>query len=713
MAENATVSSRQTGEDPLIAALPPATDYLTYLTLLEYQLKPSNLSTLNRLLSEDDGKLAEEIGWDLLRLVLPMIREAPQAATNCLQVIARRGNPREVVIRVAEELERMGQLDEDEDSKSTEDEAELSTFTGEATRIHLGRMTLDGMPEADSQDTNGHTDRSEERSPASAEPRVEYELSVFQALLSVLSTIHPRIKTQYPSRFLATSLPAALGAYRRTSITAESTKAFITCLRKLSGKQRPALPPRPSTARLSGMGPPASAPDTSAPLPDPEAAAEAAEAGFTTASDNEKAIIQRLLQAVLLEILDEYLSSLQHHESASMHWVSRLRERLEPKRTVPGRENHQERWQTEAQLKVRDDLMGEMLSLTTQLGLDTTKELLIVTGHEEGAADTANESEISEYPTLPSHVPFPTAGLIEMAAAQVFTHGWTPESAKLDIAVLFQLTQTLSANPILPSPPVQDALCSILYQALLQADSKFVNSLSESAYQTLCAMLTQIFAISPYPQTRDDAHHIAKRLLQAQESPKLRMKVVKQLLRCSYKSDENETIPLAPPYSEGTLKAIGIDWLKDEASKHIQHPTPSLHDTIPVSANGIDPQVLETDKDLERLVFPNIPALTTQRDVDPDVTTSVLLSLPFYISILNLACILFSGSTPINLPKTLQHAEAMLSGLKAWKDYLVDQLTQDDAVKDSASDIFALEDACLRAGNVLVKSNSVNKTSDG
>ena len=94
--------------DALVTALPPATDYITYLTLLEYQLTPENLPTLNTLLLADDGTLAEEIGWDLLKLVLPMLSEVPDEATRCLEIIAHRGNPREVVVKIAEELESLG-----------------------------------------------------------------------------------------------------------------------------------------------------------------------------------------------------------------------------------------------------------------------------------------------------------------------------------------------------------------------------------------------------------------------------------------------------------------------------------------------------------------------------------------------------------------------------------------------------------------------------
>lgn len=54
--------------DPLVDTLPPATDYMTYLTLLEYQLTPQNLPTLSRLLSDDDGTLARKLAGTYLNL---------------------------------------------------------------------------------------------------------------------------------------------------------------------------------------------------------------------------------------------------------------------------------------------------------------------------------------------------------------------------------------------------------------------------------------------------------------------------------------------------------------------------------------------------------------------------------------------------------------------------------------------------------------------
>src|SRR5947209_6613088 len=185
------MASQAEGESPLIAALPPQTDYITYLTILEYQLTPTNLPTLTGLLTNDDGTLAQEIGWDLLKLVLPLSEEVPEEAGRCLGVVARRGNPREVVVRVAEELEKLGH---DGDNSGTDQEFEddvigdeLRTFPGEAERIHLGPMTLQGMPTPSNQRSSEESlDQKDEKHTRRSDGHEVFSTK-FQILLSMLS----------------------------------------------------------------------------------------------------------------------------------------------------------------------------------------------------------------------------------------------------------------------------------------------------------------------------------------------------------------------------------------------------------------------------------------------------------------------------------------------------------------------------------------------
>jgi hypothetical protein len=767
----------QAGEDPLIATLPPVTDYMTYLTLLEYQLTPQKLPILNRLLSDDDGKLAEEIGWDLPKLVLPMLEESPAEATQCLEIVARRGNPREVVVRVAEELEKLGDQDDKVDSEDGDEQNELPTFPGEAPRVHLGGMTIEGMSDTKKPAEAG-AEGSDQPGPSQESSLKSLQL---QALLNMLSLLHPRIKTQYPTRFLATSLPAALGAYRQLPITKETTSSFLSMLENLASKKRPPLPPRPGT---QGDAQPAST--TAAPLPDPEAKAEEEDTGVNVPSAAEKAIIFRLLDAVLLEVLDEYLSSLTGDEYPSMSWTARLREHLEPRRVVPGRSTETEQWKQTPKLVARDGLLARFYSISKELQLDPSHEIrkLLDEDEEDEIENAYHEKEPSEYPTSPSQIPFPRAGVIYLRAY----HSYLDPSDTTTLLTTTELTKLvarsfpLSATPSIPLPALQDALLSLLYkQTLAVTAAPTTPQPSPAKFLLLLSTLTQLFTITPYPALRDSAHYIASKLLHAYPDPAVRIRVITQTLEgdtlsTNWAEIEDEEIgaqqppepeiveetgltrstsaliphpiPLAPPQQLGQLKAIGVDWLKSEIAAWIATKSNSSGEVAaPVIVGALDPtQVLLMPESLEsserdqakhdgtpsllELLFPrDLPELpitsttsTEASDTDPEESLSeFLLSIPFYISTLNLICIVvpYLATAPsmgvsalksrmsrhvesLNkssrfLVEVLQHVQAERRGLGEG-----DRGSEDEAgiFEASRADIFALEDACTRAKGV-------------
>ncbi|KAJ9613396.1 YAP1-binding protein 1 [Cladophialophora chaetospira] len=752
----------QEGENPLLATLPPATDYMTYLTLLEYQLTPQNLPTLNRLLSEDDGKLAEEIGWDLLRLVLPMLKDNSEETARCLQILARRGNPREVVVRVAEELEKLGDQAEERDFEDDGDQDALPTFPGEAPRVHLGDMTLEGMPDAKKpavSDAQG-SGPSDQSHPDSIKPLQ------LQALFDMLSLLHPRIKTQYPSRFLATSLPAALGAYRQVPITTATTFAFLNMLGSLANKKRPPLPPR---ASMQGV-PPST---TAAALPDPEAKAEEENTGVNVPSDAEQAIVFRLLDAVLLEVLDEYMSALAP-ENPSMAWTVRLREHLEPQRVVPGRGTETEQWKRSPVLVERDGLLAKFYSISKEMQLDTSQEVRKLI-HEDGddIPEDPHDEEASEYPTSPSQIPFPRAGVIYLHAYHSYLEPGDPTTllTVTELTKLIAHSFPLSATPAIPLPALQDALLSLLYkQTLAVAAAPTTPQPSPAKFVLLLSTLTQLLAITPYPALRDAAYYIAGKLLHAYPDPAVRLRVIKQTLEGSTLStnwaeieDEEigshqpppepdiveETgltrstsalvphpIPLAPPQQLGQLKAIGVDWLKAEFATWIAtKPTEREGGVIIISALDpiqvlLEPESAEPKQDdttsLLDLLFPTdlseLPvtsptaaALDDTEAADTEETLSdFLLSIPFYISTLNLISIVLpylatAPTTSVStlkarisrhldslnksskfLTEVLQHVQEEASGLRGGGE------EEGSLFEGSRADIFALEDACAR-----------------
>jgi hypothetical protein len=265
-------------------SLPPASDYLTYLTILESHLSTEILPTLNAILQ--DAELTQNIGWDLIHLLLPM-----QGGEQCLTTIARLGNPREVVLKVTEALQI---------------------------------LDMDSVEEDTSDDV-------------AKEPT---DVDRFCILINLLSILHPRIKTKYPSRFLSTSLMAILSAFRPSS---QATLAVISFVHTISGKKRPPLPGRKSSLKIPTAPPNGANTDTSA--PDPEAQEE---------DPQEAAIQQRLLQSFVTHILEDYVNQ------NSLEWAARLQESFEPKKVVPGK-SLAEAFKEDPVLVTRDTIAGQLV----------------------------------------------------------------------------------------------------------------------------------------------------------------------------------------------------------------------------------------------------------------------------------------------------------------------------------------------------------------
>lgn len=280
-------------EDPLVQALPPATDYLTYLTLLEYQLTPERLPLLHSLLQ--DERLTTNIGWDLVKILLPML----PASTECLRDVARSGNPREVILGVSEALMQLQPEDDDE-----------------ADEPNQGRESL------------------------------PMHILQFNCLLAMLSVLHGRIQTKSPSRFIATSLQAALEAYT-TMPSDETTLALFEFLRDVSPSKRPAPPPRARSESSVVRMAEASAPDPEAEVASPSA-------------DNETRLVQKFIQFGLLELLKSYLLGFSGSSDPGMSWTVRMQELLLPALRLPDQSQTQA-YSSSKELKERDMLMGKIV----------------------------------------------------------------------------------------------------------------------------------------------------------------------------------------------------------------------------------------------------------------------------------------------------------------------------------------------------------------
>ena len=303
---------------PLIEALPPATDYLTYLTILEYNLTKDQLPLLHNLLQ--DEKLTSNIGWDLVHLLIPLLPESEQ----CLLDIACLGNPRETVLKVAELLEEIGHgVDAEEDENEQSD--------------------ADSNPVPQSQGSAGKND--------GAHKQKELLVAKFQVLLNKLCVLHPRIKTKHPSRFLVTSMEAILRGYEALAPSSSATRAVLMFLKSISGSTKPHLPPR-------GREEPIPTVKTASVAEDPETPAEAS----LLKSEGEESQKARLLCSFLSRVTEVYVNSLSLvGESSGMAWSDRCMEKMMPQMIVSRRKTYGEMFREQTELEDRDITVRQIL----------------------------------------------------------------------------------------------------------------------------------------------------------------------------------------------------------------------------------------------------------------------------------------------------------------------------------------------------------------
>ncbi|KAK2753158.1 hypothetical protein FQN54_007984 [Arachnomyces sp. PD_36] len=424
-------------EDPLIKALPPATDYLTYLTLLEYQLTPARLPTLHKVLQ--DETLTTNIGWDLVQLLLPLL----PASRECLQDIARLGNPREVILRVSEALMQL-QPTEDDASDIGDDGDENQDQASQKLRKDLENAKLGG----------GQAKSSEQELPL--------HIMQFNCLMSMLSVLHNRIQAKYPSRFVATSLQAALEAY--TSMpTSETTAAFLELFMDLSGRKRPGLPPRGASEHTIVHTSSANS------APDPEA-----EDNNEPSLNEEQDVINRLLQFGLIELLKAYLLSFGSQSPPGMDWTLRLQEKLSSQQPMSKVMSCTELFASEENLKERDINIGKitvrhsmaqpklglpfsllinfliliyMQALSRDIGLESTELIDVIS---RPSKDQLPPLDFENVPSSPADIPLERHGCLLLLAARYAT------------TILFQ-----SGRPVVKTSVYPD-LAKILFNFLGQ-----------------------------------------------------------------------------------------------------------------------------------------------------------------------------------------------------------------------------------------------------
>ncbi|KAL8725614.1 MAG: hypothetical protein Q9166_007249 [cf. Caloplaca sp. 2 TL-2023] len=528
-------------DNPLLKALPPVVDYLTYLTILEYNLTLEQLPVLHDILQ--DTTLTANIGWDLVHLLLPLLPESQL----CLQDVAHLGNPREVVLKVTELLEAIVTPHEagneaDEDDEDLQEQCEDYSQTEDT---HSGKQsTITTIP------TEYHASNTSPDQDGLSKPRDNpSKVSQFSALLDMLSILHPRIKTKYPSRFLSTSLQAVLPAYATLVMKEEAAEAALKFIKSFAGNKRPRLPPRKSSTQVHSQ----STEQQLASAPDPEANEE-------PLAPEENALQQRLLHSFLTFVSEAYMSTLPTEDDMpALSWSTRLLEQIHPDKNIPGKRTAREAFEGVEILQRRGSTIGQMLALTRDLNLPLSdlRRTIIESGNP------VNKDSDNDLPSAASDVALSRLGCLYLlsagyASAILFHTAPSNEPEQpIESTTFFSLLDNFLGDPSSPTLGTQpssliDSLLFLGHHILETAGlgTFFINDpRSESTWTKTLRYLSVLSATTPSAPLRYNAHLLTSNLLHAHPDSLSKLSFMKDTLQhCPYEN----------------IKASAVGWLKDE-----------------------------------------------------------------------------------------------------------------------------------------------------
>jgi hypothetical protein len=537
-------------QSPWFQLRPPVTDYMTYLTFIEHNLTEQTLPILHQVLQ--DTELNVGIGWDLVHLLIPLV----PASEECLLDVARLGNPREVVLKVSEAL-RLLDLENLEFSSDTE--SEVAEKLEKATVAESSKAASSNTPQADP-----------------AEPALPMPIQQFKVLLSMLSVLHPRIKTKYPSRFLSTTLQGVLAAYSRTEqCHDELTHEVVKFVKTIAGAKRPHLPPRSRSSQILSSYSEIAAPD-------PEAQPE-------VPSNEETTMQNRLLQSFLTHIFEDYMLSMKsENDVPGMAWSSRLQEKLHPERTpkVPGKISFTDQFGHSESLQSFSATVGSIVALAQDLGL-TSQELyeVVVDPKPEITGEEDNEDEP---PLSPSDIPISKSGALFLLAARKAAENLydqpvsTPEvSIFPDHSVIVENFVGGASHSTMGLEP-EALIDTVLFLGLLALEEDIVGEpTSDESFCQYLQNTSLLSANTPSPTLRYHAYYLTSTVLRSHPHDLVRLSFIRDTLEhCPYEN----------------LKTSAVGWFKGEtieanppsSSSVSDSDTPSIFAT-PVALSTISP----------------------------------------------------------------------------------------------------------------------------
>ncbi|KAH7038294.1 uncharacterized protein B0I36DRAFT_381338 [Microdochium trichocladiopsis] len=498
-------------------------DRFTYLTILQYHVtRPEVLPALNEVLQDAD--LTSEIGWDLVQMLVDL-----EGSSACLETVARLGNPREVVIKVMESLDSLTESWSRE-AERAEDIQEIAS----TSKIPGKFITLCGM----------------------------------------LSILHGRIKTKYPSRFLGPSLVKVFEAYQPLP---EMTAAVINLVRSLSGRKRPPLPSRKSSINVLD---PNKDGDSSKNAPDPEAESE---------DPTEEAMQQKLLQSFITCILQRFVNA------HPMRWTPRLTDVYQPERRIPGRKTTVEAYSENETLQKRDGVVGQLVALLSDLGLNKCPNDFVrsIYQHSTAVDPLAAFDDFSS----PEDIQLSPGGVVCLIAYWLFAsavfQAHQPECELYifpeHLALLERFLGQDAEAEITSAPGTADALLAIGV-ALEQKDR--ITEQEEPSIMAYHHHLTLISVFHPDIAIRSAATNFAGVILHSDPDQQNRLEILEDLLEnCMFAS----------------LKACALTWLKEEiiaATK--EGPSGNTESTTsPPSSSSLfaSPEVIDR---LQYAIFPDM-----------------------------------------------------------------------------------------------------------
>lgn len=546
-------------ESPLIKALPPASDYYTYLTIIEYNLSEDSLPILHNVLQ--DEQLTTNIGWDLVQLLVPYLPESEQ----CLQVIARLGNPREVILKVTESLRLIEyETSTSEEEANEQDDSAEADATDVRTRAESSTYPLKtaAVPEGDAARLGSASSQAVELPPPPP-----LAVSQFIYLLSMLSTLHGRIKTKNPSRFLSTTLQAILASFSNsTSHREEMIRAIVSTVKSVAGTKRPTLPNRQSSGML---GTRAIAKASEAPAGDPEAALS------SEMIPEEKELQSRLLQSFLTHVVEEYMLNLPptKDDVPGLAWCSRVMENIHPERVIPETKTLADRFATEEDLHRRIDAIGQLVTIAQDLRL-SDEELLLATNTVEKIPEQTGEDE-DDPPDSAKDVPLSRLGSLFLYTARTVSGVLYDSSSSITTAPFaifpdhYRLIKNCLSAPnqgtgTLGTEP-EALIDTVLALGLvtLEHDSIGVPS-SDEQFNEYLQTVALLSSNCPSPNLRGHAHYLTSTILRSHPDDEVRLAFIKDTLEhCPFENlkvsavgwIKGETIEANPPLPPGGERA--------------------------------------------------------------------------------------------------------------------------------------------------------------